>query len=78
MYLSAMLPKVPTLCWMNRERVSADAHTPIQFSILSSNAEPPWLSTRSATRTCSGREQQSSVMNIKLHTKKRRPILLML
>jgi hypothetical protein len=34
--------------------VSADVHTLIRFSILSSNAEPPSLSTRSATRTYSG------------------------
>ncbi len=76
MYLSAVLLKSFTLCCMKRDRVSADANTPNRFSILCNRDEAPWLSTRSASRTCSGTEQRSSVINRRLHSKKRRLILL--
>ena len=73
MYL--LLSKVFTLCCIKRDRVSTDAHTPIRFSILCNWAEPPWPSTRSANRICSGIEQRSSVINIRLHNKNRRLII---
>ena len=56
-----------TLCWMKRERVSEDAHTPNRFSILSRREEPPRLSTMSTISVCSGTEHLSSVQNRRVH-----------
>ena len=55
------------LCWMKRDRVPEDAHTPYRFSILSRRDEPPRLSTMSAVSVCSGTEHLSSVQNRRVH-----------
>lgn len=75
-YSEAVLLKVLALYWTNLERVSADAHTPRQFSIFINSADSPWLSIVSVSSVCIGIEHRSSVQNIIVHSKNKRRTLL--
>ena len=62
--------QVLALCCINRDKVSADAHTPMRFSILIKSVDHPWLSMTSVINVCIGIEQRSSVINIIVHSRK--------